>query len=152
MTRFTGNIFAKMDAKGRAFVPAAFRKLLSQSGEDELILRKDIYKNCLVLYPSLSWNEELNQLRQKLNKWDELEQSLYRQFIFDSEILKMDANGRILIPKRYQQMAGISGEIRFVGIDNTIEIWSCAKVEEELMSPDAFKENMQKILGGSRYE
>lgn len=152
MIRFTGNSNAKVDVKGRVFVPAAFRKILAQSGEEQLILRKDVYQNCLILYPASAWNEELDQLRAKLNKWDELEQSIYRQFVIDSEILDLDATGRILIPKRYLQMTGISGEVRFVGIDNTIEIWSRSKIDKGLMSPEEFKQNIQKILGNKSNE
>lgn len=38
--RFLGNIEAKTDAKGRAFLPASFRKILQVSGEENLVLRK----------------------------------------------------------------------------------------------------------------
>ena len=46
--RFLGNIEAKTDAKGRAFLPAVFRKVLQASGEENLVLRKDIFQQCLV--------------------------------------------------------------------------------------------------------
>lgn len=148
MERFIGNIDAKTDVKGRVFVPAIFRRTLQSSGERDtrLILRKDIFQDCLILYPATVWNEELTQLRAKLNKWDEEEQELFRQFVLESEVLEMDASGRILIPKRYLQMANISGEVRFVGMDYTIEIWSRSKLEKPLMSPDAFKNSVRKFL------
>ena len=38
--RFLGNIEAKTDAKGRAFLPAAFRKVLQMNSEERLVLRK----------------------------------------------------------------------------------------------------------------
>lgn len=38
--RFLGNIEAKTDVKGRAFLPAVFRKVLQVSGEELLVLRK----------------------------------------------------------------------------------------------------------------
>lgn len=71
MNRFIGNIDAKVDEKGRAFVPATFRKVLNEKGEDCLVLRKDVYQNCLVLYPFQTWEKELDTLRSKLNKWNE---------------------------------------------------------------------------------
>ena len=49
--RFAGNIEAKTDAKGRAFLPSCFRKQFSNAGEVRLIMRKDIFQPCLVLYP-----------------------------------------------------------------------------------------------------
>ena len=64
--RFLGNIEAKIDVKGRAFLPSIFRKVLSASGEEALILRKDIFESCLVLYPQSVWNERLDALRLSL--------------------------------------------------------------------------------------
>ena len=66
--RFLGNIEAKTDAKGRAFLPASFRKILQVSGEENLVLRKDVFQPCLVVYPESVWNELLDQLRKKLNR------------------------------------------------------------------------------------
>jgi MraZ protein len=146
MGRFIGNIDAKTDAKGRVFVPASFRKILQLEGDLQLVLRKDIYQDCLVLYPATVWNEELDQLRTKLNKWDEDQQQVFRQFVLESEVLDMDASGRILIPKRYLQMAHIGSEVRFVGMNNTIEIWSRSKLEKPLMDTDTFKANVRKFL------
>jgi len=128
-------------------VPAIFRKNLLSSGESRLILRKDIYQDCLVLFPGSTWEEELAVLRSRLNRWDEKQQMLYRQFILDAEALEMDSNGRILIPKRYFLMAGITSEVRFVGIDYTIEIWARNKLEKPLVDAVTFKQGMQKWMG-----
>ena len=42
--RFLGNIEAKIDAKGRVFLPATFRKVLQAGGEENLVLRKDVFQ------------------------------------------------------------------------------------------------------------
>ena len=42
--RFLGNIEAKIDAKGRVFLPATFRKVLQAAGEESLVLRKDVFQ------------------------------------------------------------------------------------------------------------
>jgi MraZ protein len=146
MDRFIGNIDAKTDAKGRVFVPATFRKILQTAGNLQLILRKDIYQDCLILYPAEAWNKELDHLRSKLNKYDEEQQQTFRQFVWESEVLDMDASGRILIPKRYLQMAHIGSEVRFVGMNDAIEIWSRAQTEKPLMDADTFKDNIRKFL------
>ena len=46
-----------------------------------------------------------------------------------------DGNGRILLPKRYLQMAGIQSEVRFIGVDSTIEIWAKEKAEQPFIEP-----------------
>jgi MraZ protein len=47
--RFIGDFPAKTDAKGRVFLPSAFRKVLESAGENRLILRTDLFQRCLVL-------------------------------------------------------------------------------------------------------
>lgn len=144
---FIGNIDAKVDAKGRVFIPAAFRKILHTAGETRLVLRKDIYENCLVLYPGSVWEEELADLRSKLKKYARNQRQIYRKFIQDSELLEPDTNGRILIPKRYLQIAGIVGDVRFMGVDNTIEIWNPEQLDHPTMDEETFEKSMDELLG-----
>ena len=146
MVRFLGNIEAKTDAKGRVFIPAQFRKQLQAASEDKLIMRKDVFQECLTLYPESVWNEDLNELRNRLNKWNATHQLIFRQFVSDVEIIVPDNNGRILIPKRYLAMADIQNEVRFIGMDNRIEIWAKEKTEQPFMAPDAFGAALEEIM------
>lgn len=149
MFNFLGNIEAKMDAKARIFVPAAFRKILQSSSQSVLILRKDIFQDCLVLYPVNVWEEELTKLRTRLSRWDKAQQQLFRQFIVDAERLEMDASGRILIPKRYLQMLKISSEIIFLGVDNTIELWTKEALDKSLISTEDFSNQIQELMNNN---
>lgn len=146
MIRFLGNIEAKADTKGRLFIPAQFRKQLQAANEERIVLRKDIFQACLVLYPESVWNEELSELRARLNKWNANHQQIFRQFVSDVEVITLDNNGRILIPKRYLQMTGITQEVRFIGMDNIIEIWAKEKVEKPFMEPEVFGQEIEKIM------
>lgn len=146
MLQFLGNIEAKADAKGRIFVPAVFRKRLQGAGEDFLVLRKDIFQDCLVLYPGSVWENEIETLRSRLNKWNREQQQVFRQFVLDAERLEMDASGRILIPKRYLVLVGIESDVRFLGVDNTIEIWAKEKLEKPLVDPTEFSARLQELM------
>ena len=145
--RFLGNIEAKTDAKGRAFLPAVFRKVLNASGEDSLILRKDIFEPCLVLYPESVWNERMDALRKRLSQWSRRDQMIYRQYVTDVEMITLDGNGRFLIPKRYLKMANIDQQIRFTGMDDCIEIWANAENNEPFMSAEEFSKAMEETMG-----
>ena len=98
--RFLGNIEAKLDVKGRAFLPAAFRKILQAGGEERLVLRKDVFQSCLVLYPESVWNERLDMLKSQLRQWKPVHQQMFRQFVSEAEVVTLDGNGRFLISKR----------------------------------------------------
>ena len=144
--RFLGNIEAKTDAKGRAFLPAAFRKVLQTEGEERLVLRKDVFQPCLVLYPESVWNEQMDQMRARLNRWNRQHQQVFRQFVSEVELLTLDGNGRFLITKRYQRMADIEQDIKFVGMGDTIEIWSSKKADEQQMKPEEFEAALEDLM------
>ena len=144
--RFLGNIEAKMDAKGRAFLPAVFRKILQAGGEERLVLRKDVFQPCLVLYPESVWNEQMDALRQRLNRWNKQHQQVFRQFVSEVELLTLDGNGRFLVPKRYLRMADIDQDVKFVGMGDTIEIWSCQQAEQHHMNPEEFGEALEELM------
>ena len=138
--RFLGNIEAKTDAKGRAFLPAVFRKVLQASGEERLVAQL-----VHLLYPESVWNVQMDELRNKLSRWNKREQQIFRMFVSDVEILSLDGNGRFLIPKRYMKMADIDQNIKFVGVDNTIEIWSNDR-SEPFMEPEEFSSALEEIM------
>ena len=145
--RFLGNIEAKTDAKGRAFLPAVFRKVLNASGEESLVLRKDIFEPCLVLYPQSVWNERMDTLRRRLSRWSRRDQMIYRQYVTDVEMITLDGNGRFLIPKRYMKMVNIDQQIRFTGMDDCIEIWAINEGSEPFMSAEEFSKAMEETMG-----
>jgi MraZ protein len=144
--RFLGNIEARIDAKGRAFLPSTFRKVLQASGSESLVLRKDIFQPCLVLYPESVWNEQMDALRARLNRYNAQHQRIFRQFVSEVELVTLDGNGRFLIPKRYLSMTEIQQDVKFIGMGDTIEIWSDVKVEASQMESDEFGKALEDIM------
>lgn len=130
--RFIGDYSAKTDAKGRVFLPSALRKTLIAEGGMKLVLRKDLFKKCLMLFPESAWNEKLDELKSRLNSWNPEHEAMLRAFCADAEMIELDSNGRLLISKSKLQYAEIGADVRFVGVDKKIEIWS--------------KENLDKLL------
>ena len=144
--RFLGNYEARCDAKGRVFLPAVFRKVLQGSGEEKLVLRRDVFQSCLVLYPESVWNEQMDSLRARLNRWDNKQQQVYRQFVSEAELVQLDGNGRFLISRRCMKAVEMEADVRFVGMGDTIEIWSVKKADEALMDEKTFGEALQDLM------
>jgi MraZ protein len=144
--RFLGNIEAKTDSKGRAFLPAVFRKVLQASGEESLVLRKDIFQKCLVLFPESVWNGRVDLLKSQLAPWKPAHQQILRQFVSEAEVVSLDGNGRFLISKRLQRAAGLEQDLRFIGVDDTIEIWSPQHLEKVLKSDEEFGSDLVNIM------
>lgn len=83
-----------------------------------------------------------------MSKWNREQQQIFRQFVLDAERLEMDANGRVLIPKRYLQMVSIDTDVRFLGVDNTIELWAKG-LEKPLVEPYEFSSKLEELMGSS---
>jgi MraZ protein len=147
--RFLGNIEAKTDTKGRAFLPAVFRKVLQASGEETLVLRKDVFQKCLVLYPESVWNQRLDLLKQQLGPWKQAHQQIFRQFVSEAEVVTLDGNGRFLISKRLQKAAEIEQDIQFIGMDDTIEIWAPKNLKQTLRTDEEFGNEFEKIMNAN---
>jgi MraZ protein len=144
--RFTGNIDAKVDEKGRVFVPSSFRKILQKEEEQGLILRRDIFQRCLILYPLQIWDEQVNAITARTNMFDRNGRNALRQFVAGAEAVSLDSGGRILIPKRYLEEACIKNDVRFIGVDNTIEIWNKQDAEALLSQPDTLADSLEEMM------
>lgn len=146
MMRFIGDYSAKADAKGRVFLPAPFRKVLDAEKETRLILRADLFQKCLVLYPEGLWNDMLDTLQAKLNRWNGQHQHLLRQFLEDAEVVELDRNGRFLINKRKLKFAGIAQDVRFLAVDDHIEVWDKSQFESVLSETSNLGADLQDIM------
>lgn len=144
--RFLGNIEAKTDAKGRVFLPASFRKVLQLADEDVLVLRRDIHERCLVLYPLSVWNHRMDILLQHVNPFDDESQMVFREYVSAATEVTLDGNGRLLIPRYYLEAAGINQAVRFLGMNDTIEIWAAEKASQPFLPQPDFASKMKAMM------
>ena len=99
-----------------------------------------------MLYPKSVWNQQLDELRSRLNRWNAQQQMVFRQFVAGVDELPIDGNGRILIPKRLQQMAALQASVRFIGMDDTIELWAKETADSLLDNPAALGETLEALM------
>lgn len=151
LMRFIGDFPAKTDAKGRVFLPSAFRKVLETAGENRLILRTDLFQRCLVLYPESLWNTMLDVLHSRLSDWNAEHQRILRCFVAGAEIVELDGNGRFLISKRKLQYAGIGQDVRFLAVDDRIEVWDKDACENALGDDEALASEVQKLMSKNEF-
>ena len=138
MYSFLGKIEAKADNKGRLFVPAPYRKQLLQEGDSRWVIRKNDEFEHLDIYPESVWNEEVQLIASKLNLLDDEDNLFYMQYTSSADLLEMDANGRILIPKRYLDSVGIVSESLFVGTTKKIALWEKSNYEKRMKPASEF--------------
>lgn len=149
MHTFIGDYPCKLDAKGRVLLPSAFRKLLTASSEDKFVMRKNLYEDCLDLFPSSEWNKQLATIRNRLNPFNRKHATFLREFYRGTAEIQIDANGRILIPKKFFNGTSLSEGITLVGQDGKIEIWDTNKYNDSGMNQDEFNQLANDILGNN---
>lgn len=146
MTRFLGEFECKLDAKGRLSLPSGLRKQLSPEAKDKFVLNRG-FENCLALYPMNEWEKisaEVNQLNMYVKKNREFARYFYR----GASELELDAAGRLLLPKRMSEYAGIDKDIILSAWHNKIEIWSKEKFEALLNDePKDFASLAEEVMG-----
>jgi MraZ protein len=120
---FFGNYLQRVDAKRRPVVPQKFR---DQIGDAEL--RKGLvvtpgFDKCLFLFPMSLWEAVAGELGSAHFSSFET-RTLQRLFLSQALEVMPDKVGRISIPDRLRELAGIEDEVLFVGVWNRIELWS----------------------------
>ena len=139
MLSFIGDYTCKLDSKGRAVVPVVFRKEMQAAGEVSFVMRRNIFDECIDVYPKDEWLKLIAGLREKLSQFNREQVRFFREFFRGAQEVELDGNGRVLIPRKMLDSIGIEGdEIVMVGQDSKIEIWGKIKYEESTMNTDEF--------------
>jgi len=138
VTTFIGNIEARLDDKGRIFIPAVYRKILAEQESRRIVLRRDTENECLIFYPEHVWNEKVAQLRETLDEWNPDDEMLLMQFTSDAEFLEPDNQGRVLLQKRNLEQIGAGQDVLFVGMMNKFALWSPQRFEEKKLGQKDF--------------
>ena len=76
----------------------------------------------------------------------------FRQFVAGVDEVSIDGNGRILIPKRYHETIGLQGEVRFIGMDDTIELWAKEVADGLLADEAAFGAELEALMNDRNRE
>ena len=124
MQTFIGNIEARLDDKGRVFIPAVYRKILAECESKRIVMRRDTDNACLMFYPEEVWNNKVAQLRAELDEWNPEDQLILMQFMSDAEYMEMDGQGRILLQRKNLETIEAQQDLLFVGMLNCFAVWN----------------------------
>jgi MraZ protein len=149
MATFIGDYPCKVDVKGRIILPMAFKKQMQAAAQDQFVVRKDIFENCLVLYSSDDWNRQIEKIRRRLNPYNREHNMFLRNFFKGTAELTLDHNNRMLIPKRLLDLISAERDVVLAGQDGRIEIWAASAYEKIEMPAEDFANLAEKLLGGT---
>jgi len=112
-----------LDKKNRLFLPSQLRRKILKRGNGRLILTAGL-EGCLFLYPEQEWR----RITEKLNSLPSLAKvdirAFKRIFLSLANEVKIDKQGRILLPQNLCHYAKIKQEIVLIGLLDHLEIWA----------------------------
>ena len=140
---FTGEYHHALDSKGRLIVPARFRDILGSQFKIGVSL-----DNCLSVYSNEGFEafyEKLSSLPANSPK----HRKLVRYFMSGTFDVELDAQGRILLPQKLRQAAGIEKNVVFIGTGSKAELWSEEKYNEYMAEEEIgdMNEIAEEMLG-----
>jgi MraZ protein len=125
---FIGNDIYSVDHKGRVFIPAKFRAVLTEKDEGSFYVVRG-FETSLLLFPLSGWNEFIGGLSGERYSQKSVREAI-RAFSYAAERLSMDSQGRVVLPGGLRDYSKIEDEVFFLGAINKIELWSPSVYEE----------------------
>ncbi len=121
---FKGKFDHSIDAKNRINIPAKYRKLFAENGEQDLVANWASIEPCITVYPKSRYDELTQLYRTKLstiNKRDRQFLRLWTMFAWDCTF---DNQGRINISPDLIEKANLTRDVVIIGAVDRIEIWN----------------------------
>jgi MraZ protein len=141
MTPFSGTLYGKLDSKGRIAIPASFRSVMERNGSAELAFRVSHLAPCIEAHTEAAFNAMVEAIR-AMPQFSPERQVRESSIIARTTVLRVDADGRVLLPERMLKKAGIEGPLAFLGKGDRFEIWDEAKAEAHLDESDGDMRDM----------
>jgi MraZ protein len=146
MKSFMGEFECRLDSKYRIVLPSALKKQLPLEAEGRFVVNRGFEKH-LVLYPFNEWEIITAELR-RLNLYVKKNRDFVRYFHRGATELALDGSGRLLLPKRLLDYAGIREDIILLAYSNRIECWDRELYDQLLdTEPEDFARLAEEIMG-----
>jgi MraZ protein len=113
---FLGEYEHTIDAKGRMAVPAKFRGQLDRGA----VISKGMGR-CLSVYTMVLWEEKSAALVE--GKTNEELRDFERRIYPSASEIELDGQGRLVIPAKLREYAGLAGDVTVVGVRDHVEVW-----------------------------
>ena len=133
-------------------MPSRYREELDERCEGQLVITIDLVDPCLCIYPLTEW-ERIEALLSKKSSLHPEMRRLNRLLIGSAVDLDLDSSGRLLIPIRLREQAGLTKQVMLVGQLNKFQLWDEAQWNEliradlkDIQSCDALSEELMNLV------
>src|SRR5574344_230071 len=138
MVKFVGEYRSKLDDKGRLVFPSAFKSLMDKE-HLRLVVKHDLFSDCLSIYTYSEWERESEEIKSKLNFFNKEHSKFWRGYMNNRALIEPDEKlGRITIPRQLLDSINVKKEVVFSGNDHKIELWAKEHYDSSTIGEDEF--------------
>jgi len=134
-----GSYQAKIDDKGRLKIPNAFRAIVEEQHGATGLYVTSVHGESVRIYPMAVWQG----VEQRLGRMPTTHPSRMRfldRVNYFGQLGEFDAQGRVVIPQRLRDSAGMVGEVDVLGQVDYLEVWNhdrfVSKMQREPFTDD----------------
>lgn len=128
-----GSYSARIDDKGRLKIPTAFKSFVEERHGAGLYLTS-VTGESMRIYPMPVWVQVEERLAKMPSTHPARLKFLDRVNYF-GQVGEFDAQGRVVVPPRLREAAGMSGDVDVLGVVDYLDVWSherfVAKLQRE---------------------
>jgi transcriptional regulator MraZ len=133
-----------IDDKSRLTLPAKFRR----SFESGVVVTRGL-DPCLVAYPRDEWAQSQSRISELDTLSGEARQ-LQRVVYANATEGELDRQGRIVIPTKLREYAGLDRDVVVAGVNDHLEIWDRAAWQRELAESEGRTRDVAERLAAQR--
>lgn len=120
---FRGYFDNTLDVKNRLTIPAKLRHLLAEGVV--VALQRD-EKRCIAIWSTPDYNAHLTSMLDALNPLSPDYARLERFSNAYASEVELDSAGRVMLPAKLLELAGLDREVAVIGAGNRLEVWDRA--------------------------
>jgi MraZ protein len=149
LDRFVSHFTNRLDAKGRVSIPASFRAVLARDGFEGLYVYPSLYSDALDCGGNALLSE-IDALLAPLSPYSE-ERDAYSAALYgESEVLKIDGEGRVILTDTMKARIFVSHEATFVGQGHKFQIWEPGRFRAHLAEARNRVRDLRKQLSSGQ--
>jgi MraZ protein len=122
--RFFGTYEHTLDGKGRVILPSKFRGPFEHGG-----YLTQFSEGCLALWPPDEFQRQAEEVKERARN-GRSDRNSARYWAAGTQELEIDRQGRLVVPARMREFAGLEADVMVVGVFDRVELWSPARWQE----------------------
>ena len=127
MARFFGRYEHSLDDKGRVILPSKFRGSFEHGG-----YLTQYTDGCLALWTPEQFDLQMENMQERAATGKQ-DRNLVRLWASTSHELEIDRQGRMAIPARLRDYAGLAADVLLLGAIDRVELWNRQAWDEKVL-------------------